>query len=62
MQVTICRSSELIGPQVERDDWVPFDPARLRPLDERLKEARRRAKWAGRMKRARRDEISGVGS
>jgi hypothetical protein len=41
---------------------VPFDPARLRPLDERLKEARRRAKWAGRMKRARRDEISGVGS
>lgn len=50
-RVTICRSSELIGPNVERDDWVPFDPARLKPLDERIKEARRRAEWASRMKK-----------
>jgi len=50
-RVTICRSSELIGPNVERDDWVPFDPARLKPLDERIKEARSRAEWASRMKK-----------
>jgi hypothetical protein len=50
-RVTICRSSELIGPNVERDDWVPFDPARLKSLDERIKEARRRAEWASRMKK-----------
>lgn len=61
-RVTICRSSELIGPQAERDDWVPFDPARLKSLDERIKDARRRAEWASRMKKVRRGGLSGVGS
>ncbi len=46
---TICRSSELIGADVERDEWMPFDPTRLRPLDERIREAKKRARWRQRL-------------
>ncbi len=51
LQFTICRRSELIGPEVENDDWTPFDSTRLRPLDERVKDALKRAKWRARLRK-----------
>ncbi|MDP2899766.1 MAG: hypothetical protein Q8O47_02210 [Candidatus Bathyarchaeota archaeon] len=50
LRLTICRSTELIGPDVERDEWMPFDPTRMRPLDERIRDAKRRARWRQRLK------------
>jgi hypothetical protein len=50
LRLTICRSTELIGPDVERDEWMPFDPTRMRPLDERIRDAKRRARWRRRLK------------
>jgi hypothetical protein len=47
---TICKSRELIGPDAERDEWIPFDPTRFRPLDERLRDAKKRARWKKRLK------------
>lgn len=49
-RLTICRSSELIGPDVEKDEWMPFDPSRLKPLDERIRDAKKRARWKQRLK------------
>ena len=50
LRLTICRSVELIGPDVERDEWMPFDPTRMRPLDERIRDAKKRARWRQRLK------------
>jgi hypothetical protein len=50
LHLTICRSSELIGPDAERDEWMPFDPTRMRPLDERIRDAKKRARWRQRFK------------
>jgi len=49
-RLTICRSSEIIGPDVEKDEWMPFDPSRLKPLDERIRDAKKRARWKQRLK------------
>jgi hypothetical protein len=49
--VTICRSMELIGPEAMQDEWMPFDPTRLRPLDERIRDAKKRARWKLRLKK-----------
>ena len=49
--VTICRSVELIGPEATKDEWMPFDPTRLRPLDERIRDAKKRARWKQRFKK-----------
>jgi hypothetical protein len=51
LKFTICKSTELIGPDVERDEWMPFDPTRMKPLDERVKDAKKRAHWRQRLKR-----------
>ena len=50
LRLTICKSSELIGPDAERDEWMPFDPTRMRPLDERIRDAKKRARWRQRLK------------
>ena len=43
--VTICRGEELHGFPSEESAWVPFDPERLEPLEERLERLRRRVEW-----------------
>ena len=50
LRFTICRSTELIGPDAERDEWMPFDPTRIRPLDERIRDAKKKARWKKRLK------------
>jgi hypothetical protein len=50
LRFTICRSTELIGPDAERDEWMPFDPTRMRPLDERIRDAKKKARWKKRLK------------
>lgn len=47
---TICRSTELIGPDSEKEEWMPFDPTRMKPLDERIRDAKKRARWKQRLK------------
>ena len=43
--VKICRSEELHGFPSEESTWVPFDPERLEPLEERLEKLRMRVEW-----------------
>jgi hypothetical protein len=50
LRLTICKSAELIGPDAERDEWMPFDPTRMRPLDERIRDAKKRARWRQRLR------------
>lgn len=50
LRFIICRSTELIGPDAERDEWMPFDPTRIRPLDERIRDAKKKARWKKRLK------------
>ena len=50
LRFTICKSAELIGPDVEKDEWMPFDPSRMRPLDERVRDAKKRTRWKQRLK------------
>ena len=50
-KVTICRRSELIGPEVEVDDWIPFDLTRVKPIEDKVKEAKRRARWINRLRK-----------
>ena len=47
--VTICRSKELYNFETE-EAWVPFNPARLKPLEERIKEAEERRRWASKLR------------
>ena len=51
LRFIICRSTELIGPDAEKDEWMPFDPTRIRPLDERIRDAKKRARWRQRLKK-----------
>jgi len=46
--VTICNTKELYNTETE-ETWVPFDPARLKPLKERIKEAEERKRWASKL-------------
>jgi len=46
--VTICSSKELYNTETE-ETWVPFDPARLKPLEERIKEAEERKLWTSKL-------------
>jgi hypothetical protein len=50
LSFTICRSTELIGPDASKDEWMPFDPTRMKPLDERIRDAKKRALWKQRLK------------
>jgi len=47
--VTICNSKELYNTETE-EAWVPFNPARLKPLDERIKETEERKRWASKLR------------
>jgi hypothetical protein len=46
-RVTICNSREMNEAEEER--WIPFDPKKLEPLDEKLKRLERRVEWQGRL-------------
>ena len=48
--IRLCKSSELIGPDAKRDEWMPFDPTRIRPLDERIRDAKKKARWRQRLR------------
>jgi len=50
LRLTICRSNELIGTDAEKDEWMPFDPTRMKPLDERIRDAKKRARWKQRLR------------
>jgi hypothetical protein len=50
LRFTICKSTELIGPDADKDEWMPFDPTRMRPLDERIRDAKKRARWRLRLR------------
>lgn len=49
-RITICKRTELIGSDAEKDEWIPYDPTRMRPLDERIRDAKKRARWKERLK------------
>jgi hypothetical protein len=44
-QVTICTNRELYDPDAEEIRYVPFDPSRLDPLEDRIKKARKKIDW-----------------
>jgi hypothetical protein len=48
--ITICTNRELYDPDTEEIRYVPFDPKRLEPLDERIKKGRRKIEWGNRAK------------
>jgi hypothetical protein len=50
LRLTICKSRELIGPDADKEEWMPFDPTRMRPLDERIRDAKKRARWRQRLR------------
>ena len=50
LRLTICRSNELIGTDAEKDEWMPFDPTRMKPIDERIRDAKKRARWKQRLR------------
>jgi len=48
-QVTICTNRELFEPHAEEIRYIPFDPKRLEPLEDRIKKERKRIDWENRM-------------
>ena len=49
LRVTICTNRELFESESETIRYVPFDPKRLEPLEDRIKKERRRIEWENRM-------------
>lgn len=49
-RMTICTNKELFAPDVDEIKYVPFDPERVQPLEERIKIGRKRIDWRNRMK------------
>ena len=49
LRVTICTNRELFEPEAETLRYVPFDPKRLEPLEDRIKKERKRIEWETRM-------------
>ncbi len=49
-RVSICTSRELYDTEAEGVDWVPFDPRRVKPLDEAIRMKLRKAEWEGRLR------------
>lgn len=47
--VTICTNRELYEPHAEEIRYIPFDPTRLEPLEDRIKKERRKIDWDVRM-------------
>ena len=49
LRVTICSNRELFEPEAETIRYVPFDPKRLEPLEDRINKERKRIEWENRM-------------
>jgi hypothetical protein len=49
LRVTICTNRELFEPEAETIHYVPFDPKRLEPLEDRIKKERKKIEWETRM-------------
>jgi hypothetical protein len=49
LRVTICTNRELFEPESETIRYVPFDPKRLVPLEDRINKERKRIDWEDRM-------------
>lgn len=47
--VTICTDRELYEPHAKEIQYIPFDPKRLEPLEDRIKKERKRIEWENRM-------------
>ena len=51
-RVTICRSEELHGIPSEEAGWIPFDPDRLEPIEDRLERLKERMAWEEKLSRS----------
>ena len=49
LTVTICTNRELFEPESKTIRYVPFDPKRLEPLEDRINKERKRIDWENRM-------------
>lgn len=47
--ITVCTNRELFEPHSDEIRYVPFDPSRLEPLEDRIKKERRKIDWDERM-------------
>ena len=48
-KVIICTNKELFDPDAKDISFIPFDPNRLEPLEDRIRKARRKIEWRRRM-------------
>ena len=48
-KITVCTNRELFEPEAETLRYVPFDPKRHEPLEDRIKKERKRIEWENRM-------------
>ena len=48
--VTICLTRELTSTYIDESVWTPFDPGRLEPMEERLKDMHRKNMWSRRVR------------
>ena len=44
-KVVLCKTQELVDPEMDETLWIPFDPKRLKPLEDRIKEEEQKIKW-----------------
>ena len=51
-RVTICRSEELHGIPSKETGWIPFDPDRLKPIEDRLNRLKERIAWEEKLGRS----------
>ena len=49
-QVIICTNRELYEPHSKEIRYVPFDPKRLEPLEDRVRKERKKVEWDNRFK------------
>jgi hypothetical protein len=47
--ITVCSNRELYEPHSEEIKYIPFDPKRLEPLEDRIKKERQKIDWDERM-------------
>ena len=47
-KVVLCKTQELVDPDIEETMWIPFDPKRLKPLEDRVKDEEQKLKWRNR--------------
>jgi hypothetical protein len=48
--VTICTNRELHDPNAEELQYIPFDPKKLEPLEDRIEKERKKIDWINRIK------------